>query len=241
MVSGETGFATSGEPAAAGRIVTVTALLGDRTRAAMLSVLMGGAAWPAGDLARVVGISPQAASNHLRQLLEGGLVRVVTQSRHRYYSLAGEDVAVALEALAVLENGHAVAKTSRVPAKIRRARSCYDHLAGERGVQVFECLISNGWLRETPDGTLAVPDEAAAGYARLGADLGTLRKARRPLARPCLDWSERRPHLAGSLAAALLSAWLERRWLVRAGGRELRLTAIGQQALEREIGLRIRT
>lgn len=226
--------------AKAGREASVTDLLGDRTRAAMLGTLMDGTAWTAGELARAADVSPQAASNHLRQLLEGGLVRVVTQGRHRYYSLAGEEVARALEALAVLESRRPAGNRSRVPAELRRARSCYDHLAGELGVQVFDCLAVSGWLRETPDGALVVPAESAGGYARLGVDLGELRGARRPLVRPCLDWSERRPHLAGALAAALLSAWLDRRWFVRGEGRELQLTVAGQRAFEREIGLRIR-
>ncbi len=218
----------------------VAALIADPTRATMLSLLMDGAARTAGELARAANASPQAASNHLTQLLAGGLVKVAAQGRHRYYALSGPEVARVLEALTVLQTSPAVrAAGPRVPTELKAARSCYDHIAGELGVQITERLIGRGWLVPAADVFHLTP-AGEAWFAGIGVDLPALRRGKRAFARACLDWSERRPHLAGTLGAELLRRALELGWVLRGEGRALHLTVEGQRALEQEIGLRWR-
>lgn len=214
-------------------ISSVAALMADSTRSQMLLHLLGGQALTAGELARGANVSPQTASNHLAQLLAGGLVKVAAQGRHRYYALSGPEVAQALEALAVLEVSPPRKIRPRVPADLQFARCCYDHLAGTLGVQVLCALKNKGFLRVD----LTVTDAGAAWLTTLGIDMSTLQAQKRALTRPCLDWSERRPHLGGALGAALLSQLLTLGWLARQEGRALRLTVPGRLALERELGI----
>lgn len=216
-------------------------LIADPTRAAMLNLLMDGAARTAGELALAANASPQAASNHLAQLRAGGLVKVAAQGRHRYYALSGPEVARALEALAVLASGPvAPTRPPRVPSQLKAARSCYDHLAGELGVEVTELLLARGWLLPAGPDAFDLSADGETWCLAMGLDLLALRRRKRAFARACLDWSERRPHLAGALGAALLERWLALGWLARGQGRALHLTVGGQLALEREIGLRMR-
>lgn len=220
------------------------ALIGDPVRAALLMALMDGRAHPAGDLARGAGVTAQSASNHLARLLEGGLVLMQQEGRHRYYRLAGRDVAEALEALQRLMPPPArvlEAPRSRLAREIRDARSCYDHLAGRLGVAVADALLARGLVAPDPaeDRRYVLTPAGEAWFAEIGVDTAPT-AARRIFARPCLDWTERRDHLAGALGARLLQRLLALKWLARAeGGRGLRLTLAGVQGLKRSLGVEL--
>ncbi|MBY0335951.1 MAG: winged helix-turn-helix domain-containing protein [Acetobacteraceae bacterium] len=188
------------------------ALIGDPARAAMLQALLPGEALTAGELARVAGIGAPAASAHLKALTEGGLVGVHAQGRHRYHRLAGEEVATALEALLALPAGGIRAPWPHGDA-LRRARLCWGHLAGQLGVGLHGAMAAQGWIAPAPGGWQATPSGEAA-LRDLGVDLGAARAAPR-FACDCMDWSERRPHLAGGLAREVTAALLRRKWLVR--------------------------
>jgi DNA-binding transcriptional ArsR family regulator len=210
-------------------------LIGEPARACMLTRLLDGAARTAGELAREAGITPQTASAHLSQLLDGGLVQVAAQGRHRYYRLAGPEVARALEALSLLTPAARVA--ARVPESLRFARTCYDHLAGRLAVDLVAAMERKGHLNGSEEAFALTPGGEAY-FTQLGVDVGALVRGRRAFARPCLDWSERRPHLAGALGAALAECLFERKWLARSqDGRGVRLTVAGRQGFERELGL----
>jgi DNA-binding transcriptional ArsR family regulator len=194
-------------------IAGLAALIGDPARANILSALMAGLALTAGELAGEAGVTPQTASGHLARLVAAGLLLVEVQGRHRYYRIAGPDVAEALETLLVLAE-----RTGRVRARpgprdeaLRAARRCYDHLAGTAGVALYDALVSGGDLVAAPDG-LATSAAGRARFAAFGIDMAALEGRRRPVCRACLDWSERRTHLAGSLGAALLQAFVSRGW-----------------------------
>lgn len=215
-------------------IASVGALIGDPVRAAMLGALMDGSERPAGELAHMAGASPQAASAHLARLVDGGLLRVRCQGRHRYYGLKGSEVAHAIEALAVTVD------TCRAPlahrdADLRRARRCYDHIAGELGVALCERLIALGHVAAGGEGYCVTPS-GQGWFAALGVE-GTP-PLRRPAIRPCLDWTERRPHLAGWYAAAFCRLMEDRRLLVkRTESRVLRPTPDGLGFLREQLGL----
>jgi DNA-binding transcriptional ArsR family regulator len=217
----------------------VAALLSDRTRASMLSSLLDGQSRSAGELALDAGVSPQVASNHLARLLGGGLLVREAQGRQRRYRLQGQEVAAALEALAALSPSPRHVPNPAVPEGLRFARTCYDHLAGSLGVAVREALSGAHWL--LPDRAGYRTSLAAdAWLSTLGISVAALKVGRRPFAKACLDWSERRPHLAGALGAALLGRWFALGVLVRVPkGRAVRLTLKGRRALERELGLRL--
>jgi len=209
-------------------------LIAEPARAAMLDALLSGEALAAGELARAAGVSPATASDHLRRLLAGGFVEVTQAGRHRYYRLASADVAHALEALALVSPARPVRslRQSRTDTATAFARTCYDHLAGRIGVAIHDALVHEGLLVAGGDGY----DLTVAGEARLGAigvDVATARAGRRAFARGCLDFTERRPHLAGALGAALCSRLVDLTWLVRraAGHRALRLTPAGARHL----------
>jgi DNA-binding transcriptional ArsR family regulator len=213
-------------------IAQTASLIGDPVRATMLSLLMSGQALTAGELAGETGVTPQTASGHLARLLAGGLLAVEKQGRHRYFRLAGPDVAVGLEAMMELSQ-HAGRRRFRPGPKdpeMRRARVCYDHLAGEYGVALFERLTGAG-IVGLEAGGLAVTARGEKPLAEFGLDMPALRKSRRPVCRACLDWSERRSHLAGALGAQLLDRMLALGWARRiAGARALRFSARGEQA-----------
>lgn len=210
-------------------IALVAALLGDPARANMLTALIGGQALTAGELARHAGVTPQTASSHLAKLIAGGLVSARRQGRHGYFSLSGPDVAQVMEGLMGL-----AARTGRLRTRpgprdpeLRRARVCYDHLAGELGVALKEGLVAAGRLEE--DGEALRPTEAGAEFlGAFGIELKRLSQSRRPLCRACLDWSERRSHLAGALGAALLDRIYDLGWAARVPGeRVVRFTPEG--------------
>lgn len=233
-------------------LARVAGMIGEPARAAMLEALLGGEALPAGELARRAGIRPSTASEHLARLVEHGLVVRRVSGRHRYYALAGADVAAALEALARIAPpvspgiGSGRDRTGRAgqaggrgasPAMqaLRFARTCYDHLAGTLGVLLTDAMLEKGII--AGDG-FEVTSTGETWLRSLGIDLASLRRARRPLTRPCLDWSERRDHLAGAVGAAIARAMIDRGWLVRIdGSRALRLTVRGRDGLYRSLGV----
>ena len=216
-------------------LARVAGALGERTRASMVIELLGGEALPVSALARAAGVAASTASTHVARLESAGLVTVRTDGRERLVALAGHEVAEAVEALTLL-TGEAEVRSLRAADRLaaeRAARSCYDHLAGRLGVGVCDALCAAGTLEE---GSLALRD--AALLARLGVDVAAARGARRPLTRTCLDWSERRPHLAGGLGAALLASLLARGWVARRpGGRALRVTDAGATGLGDVLGI----
>jgi DNA-binding transcriptional ArsR family regulator len=222
-------------------------LLGEPARAAMLQALFAGEALTAGELARAAGIGAPAASAHLARLVEGGLVSVHAQGRHRYHRLASEEVAAALETLGGL--AMAVAPpTRRWPhgEAFRTARLCYDHLAGRLGVALHGALTGRHWIAPAPGGW-QVTAEGQAGLAALGVDLPAATRSRR-FACDCMDWSERRPHLAGGLGREIASCCLGRGWLARGGARgeadplarrRLQLSPEGARRLDQALGIRL--
>ncbi|GAB3196497.1 helix-turn-helix transcriptional regulator [Nocardioides hungaricus] len=212
-------------------LAAVGALIGEPSRARMLDALMGGRALTAGELARVAGVGASTASEHLARLRDGGLVEVVVLGRHRYHRIAGPDVGAALEAISHIAPRQPV-RSLRQAGHARAlgfARTCYDHLAGVCGVALHDALLSHEWLTPAYDVTPA----GATGLAGWGVDVELVRAQRRSFARPCLDWTERRSHLAGGLAAAIADGLVERGWFVRrtASSRALRLTDTGRSGL----------
>lgn len=186
-------------------ISRVASLIGDPTRAAMLLALMDRRALTATELSVETGVTKQTASGHLSRLEEGGLILADRQGRHRYFRIADDDVAHALEALmgvAERKAGRRVRPGPKDPA-LRRARICYDHLAGETGVMALDAMKRNGWIDTAGEGlSLTAPGQDA--FTAFGVDLTIPKGSRRPLCRPCLDWSMRRHHLGGFAGKALL-------------------------------------
>lgn len=231
-------------------MVTVTALartaalVGDPARAGMLAVLMDGRALTAAELARAANVTPQTASGHLAQLTEAGLLAVARQGRHRYHRLASPEVARMLEGVMAVAAGPP-AEAVRPPslrgprdAALREARTCYDHLAGRLAVAMADALVARGAVELGTDGGAVTP-AGEAFLGGLGIDLAAAQipSRRRVFCRPCLDWSERRPHIAGALGAALLATCLDRDWLRRIeGGRAVAVTPGGRLALRRAFG-----
>jgi DNA-binding transcriptional ArsR family regulator len=230
------------DPRAAG-LAAFAGLLADATRAAICVALLDGRAWTAGELARHAGVAAPTATGHLNRMLAGGLVVERRQGRHRYVELAGPHVAHLIEDLVTQASpvaGPAPPRTLRAAtasAALARGRTCYDHLAGRLGVAITDALTTRGLLDR--DGGLAL---TGPGRSWLGAELrigaADLRSGRRPLARACLDWTERRPHLAGLAGARICERLLDRRWIARIGtGRAVRVTPNGATALRDLLGL----
>lgn len=216
-------------------IARLGALIGDPARAVMLTALMAGKALTASELARLAGIGAPTASAHIARLAEGGLVAVEKQGRHRYHRLAGPDVAEALEALLGLAQsaGHLPFRPGPDDPALRRARICYDHLAGEMGIALYGALQTGGAFEVSGEG-LALSAAGRAALRDLAIDTAALETARRPACRTCLDWSERSHHLAGGAGAALLARFGELNWLKRReGSRALRVTVEGERNLPR--------
>jgi DNA-binding transcriptional ArsR family regulator len=207
------------------RFSEVAVLAGDPARAGMLHALMDGRALTASELARVAGVTPQTASGHLARMTAAGLLEVEKQGRHRYHRLASPAVAQMMESImqvaSVLEARRPAPVTGPKDAALRAARTCYDHLAGRLGVALADALAEGGYVELEP--------------------LSALRgKRARVLCRPCLDWSERRPHLAGSLGAALCSCSLDKGWIRRVKGtRAVTMTPSGQRVFRDDIGARL--
>lgn len=214
-------------------IASIGALIGDPARALMLSALMDGRARTASELADRAGITRQTASAHLAKLTDGGLLSPERQGRHRYFQLRSEEVASVLESLMVL--GHQLPRehrSGRPQSPERCARTCYDHLAGRLGVELLEGLDKGGYL-ETRSAELFLSPSGEELFDRLGIDWCGLRRGRRSYARLCLDWSERRHHLAGALGAALLCHFLDGDWIRRRpGSRAVVITSKGRKAFK---------
>jgi DNA-binding transcriptional ArsR family regulator len=212
--------------------------LADRSRAAMCLALLDGQAWTAGELARQAGIAAPTASEHLNQLVQAGLLAEERQGRHRYLRLASPDIAHLLEDIAQAAGQPAPAtslRTVRAAANLAQARTCYDHLAGELGVRIFEAMVATGLITQR-DG-LALTAAGRTWFSEL-AGPEVLRPPRsRPLLRTCLDWTERRPHLAGALGAVLHQQLVARSWVQpRPGSRAVRITPAGELALADLLG-----
>lgn len=199
-------------------IARTAALIGDPARAGMLAALMRGQALTVSELAAEAGIGLPTASAHLARLEGGGLIAPRRQGRHKYFALASEEVAALLEALMRFSGGTAPTRLPgpRDPA-LRQARICYNHLAGERGVQLYDSLVARGFLRMAGEG-LRLTEEGSGFVAGFGIDLAALQAARPPICRECLDWSARRSHLGGRLGRAFLLAIEARGWARRSPG-----------------------
>lgn len=214
-------------------IVGIAALIGDHARAEILTALMSGMALTATELAQVAGVTKQTCSGHLAKLLDAGLLAVEAQGRHRYYRLSGHDVARLLESLmsVAFRTGAVRLRSSPREPALRKARVCYDHLAGELGVLVYDRLVERAALAVVPDGLALTPSGEHLMQA-LGIDTAGLAGKRRAFCRACLDWSERRHHLAGALGTAMLGRFLELGWASRvADARVLVFSAAGERAL----------
>jgi len=213
-------------------------LVADPTRAAFLVALSDGQSLPPSELARRAQVTASTASIQLAKLVDGGFLSVERSGRHRYYSLVDPEIAAALEALAVIAPVRAASslKQARVGSELQAARTCYDHLAGALGVALLESLQRQRLL--TPK--LEVTPRGTDRFTKLGIEIEQLARVRRPLTRACLDWTERRHHLAGALGAALAISFLERGWIERCpGSRAVRLTDSGRRGIARELMVRV--
>ena len=197
-------------------IAHIAALIGDPARSNMLTALMSGKALTVSELAEEAGVTIQTASSHLSKLDAGGLLRPRKQGRHKYFSLATDEVAHVLEGLMGLAAGagHLRKRTGPKDAELREARVCYNHLAGDMGTLMFDSLVAQGHLA-IGGGDPAPTGAGAVFFSDFEIDIEALQKARSPLCRECLDWSERRSHLAGSLGRALLTRFEELSWAER--------------------------
>jgi DNA-binding transcriptional ArsR family regulator len=220
-------------------IATPAALIGDPARASILSALMDGRALTAGELAYVARVSPQTTSGHLARLTQSRLLSVEKQGRHRYYRLGSPLVGRMLEgimAVAALEMPPRRRLPSRVDAALREARTCYDHLAGRLGVAVADALAAKGHV-VLADGGGEVTASGTAFLDELGIALDRVPR-RKSFCRPCLDWSERRPHLAGSIGAALAARAFELGWIERMrASRAVAITKQGRSAFAERFGI----
>jgi DNA-binding transcriptional ArsR family regulator len=222
-------------------LAAVGALVGDRVRAAILLRLLDGAGASASELAAAAGASPSLTSGHLKKLRAGGLVTVEPDGRRRVYRLASVQVAEMLEAMQHLAPEMPVTslRGANTKRRLRRARLCYDHLAGVLGIAVTDALVRQEALRPDSD-LLVLGDRAADVFGEVGIDLAPLRAASRPVLRQCTDWTERRPHVAGGLGAAIAERMLDQRWVVRRpGSRGLDVTVDGAAGMERWLDLRV--
>ncbi|MER5430314.1 winged helix-turn-helix domain-containing protein [Streptomyces sp. NPDC002588] len=224
-------------------LAALAGLLADETRAACLLALLDGRAWTAGELARHAGVAASTLSEHLGRLVAGGLLAEERQGRHRYVRLADARVAQLVEDLAAQvapgpAAGPRTLRAASAGSAMARGRTCYDHLAGRLGIAVTDALTAHGLLRQ--DTGFALTDRGLGWFEDAGIPLD--RSTRRPLARACLDWTERRPHLAGVAGAALCRHALDARWCVRIGSeRAVRVTAAGERALGELLGIEAAT
>ena len=216
-------------------IARIAALIGDPARANILTALMTGKAITATELAAEAGVSPQTASTHLAKLDQGGLLRPHKQGRHKYFSLANDDVARVLEGLMGLAagSGHLRSRKGPKDPALRKARVCYNHLAGDMGVQLFDSLVHSRFLK-MENSVLALSQDGRAFVCDFGIAIDQLASQRMPLCRECLDWSERRSHLAGSLGRAFLCRFEEKGWARRKRGtRIVQFSQSGEKAFAR--------
>lgn len=215
-------------------IARIASLVGDPARANMLTVLMDGGALTASELAVEAGVTLQTASSHLAKLMDGGLLKLAAQGRHRYYALAGREVAAMLEAIMGVASTFGPKRTRPGPrdATMREARICYDHLAGDHAVAMLDGFLKRGIVERQGDG-LVLGKAGAGFFEAVGIDMKTLVKPRRAVCRACLDWSVRRSHLAGTLGAAIFDKIIAEKWARRqTEGRAVVFSPKGKQAFE---------
>jgi DNA-binding transcriptional ArsR family regulator len=218
----------------------IAAAIGEPARARILYCLVDGRARTSTELAVVAGVTPSTASVHLQRLKTQRLVTVFAQGKHRYYSLEGANVAAALEALSVLAGGSHDAFVPNTPNRLRAARTCYDHIAGTLGVSLHDRFQKLGWLSggSGADNAYDLTPDGAKAFAALGLDVQATRRLRRRFAYACVDWSERRPHVAGAVGAALLNVALKRKWVIQdLDSRALTITRVGRREMLTRFGL----
>ena len=241
----------AGQRDADAAIAKVASVIGELARARILLCLMDGNARTSTELAVVAGVSASTASVHLNRLKAANLVKMQRRGKHRFYSLAGPELAAALEGLSVL-GGAALGFRPDAPTRLRVARSCYDHLAGVVGVALHDRFKAMGWIAggtgsESAAGAAGKKNAAyelsasgAEGFEALGINVAAMRMLRRKFACACLDWSERRPHVGGALGAAILDVALKRRWVVRdLDSRALSVTSVGKREMGKRFGVEI--
>ncbi|MGH9842804.1 MAG: ArsR/SmtB family transcription factor [Blastocatellia bacterium] len=218
-----------------------SSLISEPSRAAILMALLDGRALPASELAYRAGISPQTASSHLSKLVEGKLIVVEQHGRHRYYKLAGPEIGQALETLlAIAPQTPLLRKVlADEQSAIRVARTCYDHLAGRLGVHLTLALVKKKVIAPD-DSHYTVTKKGEKWFAEFGVEIDRLKQIRRIFAKQCLDWTERQPHLAGVLGAAILNRLLEQKWIVRAKeDRSVHVTVQGKEMLPKTFGVKV--
>jgi DNA-binding transcriptional ArsR family regulator len=216
------------------------ALMADPTRAAILRALLPGRALAAGELARLSGVGAATASFHLAKLLDGELVTVTRQGRHRYYQLAGHEVAMALEAISLISPGVPVRslRQSREAEALTQARTCYDHLAGRAGVELLDAMVRDGLLRADDASNFEVTEAGREKFGSFCINIDEIRQARRQFAGSCIDWTQRRRHLNGALAAAITTRLFALGWIERGTRRRsVRVTEAGAEGLAETFGL----
>jgi DNA-binding transcriptional ArsR family regulator len=222
-------------------LAEIASLMGDVARAHMLAALMDGRALTALELALTARVTPQTASSHLAKLRQANLLAMEKQGRHRYFRLASPRVAQALESVLTLagDGPPRHRPPTRIDAEMRTARTCYDHVAGVLGVGVADALVARGAVAIAGDAG-EVTDSGAAFLEGLGVDLTPRAKSKRIFCRPCLDWSERRPHLAGHVGAALCAHFLEADWVRRTcDSRALKITPLGRERFAEVFGVHL--
>jgi len=220
----------------------IAAAIGEPARTRMLLTLLDGHARTSTELAALAEVTPSTASAHLNRLRETKLIRVAAQGRHRYYSLRSPEVARLLEHLGVFAGGITKKFVPRTPAALHQARTCYDHMAGAVAVALHDQFLRERWLISDPSSGNEAYNITRSGMKtlqHLGIDVTPARALRRRLAYACLDWSERRPHIAGALGAALLQHTVTRKWVVRdLNSRALSLTKLGERQMANQLGLK---
>lgn len=220
-------------------LASVAALIADPSRAAMLSALLGGYALPASELARHAQITAQTASTHLAKMVSGDLLSVKQTGRHRYYSLRSKEVAQVLETLALIapaQRIHSLKHSLQMQA-ICHARTCYDHLAGTLGVRLTEAMIEREMIAFGGE-AFEVTASGIEWFTAVGIDCAVLHNKRRAFASMCVDWSERKPHLAGSLGAAFANYLLVQKWITRVNdSRAVKVTSVGWKMFQEEFGI----
>lgn len=221
----------------------VAALIGDPTRAAVMWTLLDGKAFTATELSIAADTTPQNMSMHLSKLLHAGLLSVENQGRHRYYKFSRPDIAYAIEAMANLIPGvdkKKLPQTGNNNTAIRHCRTCYDHLAGKTGVAITDSLLRQKIILIKENDFMLSP-KGKIWFSSIGIQVDDLQTGRRPLLRRCLDWSERRPHMAGTLGALLLDKMLEDDWIRRTrNSRVIVITARGEKMIQKQFGFSTR-